>query len=421
MLEIDYIISNKSAVIKGLNDRGFKNSNIEIDKIIELNNKRKVLTNETYNISKDINVFSEEIHKLIENKNVDELNKLKEYVKNRKKELSLKQNDLKKVEEELKKRILNIPNIPNKNVPLGKSSADNKVVYISKIDEKKNKKPHYDLIEEFNIIDFNLGIKLTGAGFPVYKNKGAKLQRALINFFLDEASNSGFTEYEVPIILNEDSFLGTGQLPDKENQMYKVENMYLIPTAEVPLTNLYRNVILNESDLPIKLTGYTPCFRREAGSWGKDVRGLNRLHQFDKVEIVEITKPSHSYSTLEKMRTYVEGIVKKLGLNYRVLALCTGDLGFNSAFTYDIEVYSVGQDKWLEVSSISNFETYQSNRLNLKYKDKENNKTLVHTLNGSALALPRIIAALLEKNYDGEKIIIPEVLHKYLDFKTIEK
>ena len=419
MLEIEYIINNKKEVVRGLNSRGFKNSEDEINKIIELSKKKKLLAKEKCNILEGLNALSEEIHKLInESKEIDDL---KEYVKTRKKELSQVEKELEKTGQELRNSLLNIPNIPNKSVPLGKSSSENQVVYITEIRENPNKKPHYELIEEFGIIDFDLGIKLTGAGFPVYIDKGAKLQRALINFFLDEGAQLGFKEYEVPIVLNEDSFLGTGQLPDKENQMYKVENMYLIPTAEVPLTNLYRNVILNESDLPLKLTGYTPCFRREAGSWGKDVRGLNRLHQFDKVEIVEITKPSESYFMLEKMRIYVESLVKKLDLDYRVLALCTGDLGFNSAFTYDIEVYSVGQDRWLEVSSISNFETYQSNRLNLRYRDSNNNKILPHTLNGSALALPRIMAALLEKNYDGEKITIPKVLHNYLNFKAIEK
>ncbi len=419
MLKIDYISEHKNEVINGLKNRGLKDINEKIDKIINFHNEKKKLASKICDTSKDINTASDEIFKLIkENKSTD---KLKENVKKKKEELCKLEKKLKEIEGELKKILLNIPNIPSKYAPIGKSDKENKVVFITKISKKKDRKPHYELIEDFDIVDFNLGIKLTGAGFPVYKNEGAKLQRALINFFLDEATKQGFKEYEVPIILNEDSFFGTGQLPDKENQMYKVENMYLIPTAEVPLTNLYRNVIVDESDLPIKLTGYTPCFRREAGSWGKDVRGLNRLHQFDKVEIVEITKPEDSYFTLEKMRIYAESLVKKLGLEYRVLAICTGDLGFNSAFTYDIEVYSEGQDKWLEVSSVSNFETYQSNRLNLKYKDKKGNKNLAHTLNGSALASPRILAAIIEKYYDGEKIIIPEVLHKYLDFKFIKK
>lgn len=419
MLKIDYISEHKNEVINGLKNRGLKDINEKIDKIINFHNEKKKLASKICDTLKDINTASDEIFKLIkENKSTD---KLKENVKKKKEELCKLEKKLKEIEGELKKNLLNIPNIPSKYAPIGNSDKENKVVFITKISKKKDRKPHYELIEDFDIVDFNLGIKLTGAGFPVYKNEGAKLQRALINFFLDEATKQGFKEYEVPIILNEDSFFGTGQLPDKENQMYKVENMYLIPTAEVPLTNLYRNVIVDESDLPIKLTGYTPCFRREAGSWGKDVRGLNRLHQFDKVEIVEITKPEDSYFTLEKMRIYAESLVKKLGLEYRVLAICTGDLGFNSAFTYDIEVYSEGQDKWLEVSSVSNFETYQSNRLNLKYKDKKGNKNLAHTLNGSALASPRILAAIIEKYYDGEKIIIPEVLHKYLDFKFIKK
>ena len=421
MIELEILENYKDEVIRRLNNRNIIDYSELVNSAIKLEKKRKSLAKEICDISRGINLLNDEIYSLKkENKDTSELI---EYLKERKKYLSECSTNLKNIEIDIKKTLSNIPNIPYKSVPVGGSSKENIVVYQTEIDEKLIKKPHYELIKEFNIIDFDLGIKLTGAGFPVYKGKGAKIQRALVNFFLDEVTNSGYVEHEIPIVLNEDSFFATGQLPDKENQMYRVDdNFFLIPTAEVPLTNLYRNVIVEEDSLPIKLTGYSPCFRREAGSWGKDVRGLNRLHQFDKVEIVQIVKPEESYFTLETMRIVVEKIVKKLELPYRILKLCTGDLGFNSAFTYDLEVYSVGQDKWLEASSISNFETYQSNRLNLKYRNTvSGEKILLHTLNGSALALPRILAAILEWNYDGEKIIIPQVLRKYTNFDLIEK
>ena len=421
MIELEILENYKDEVIRRLNNRNIIDYSELVNSAIKLEKKRKSLAKEVCDISRGINLLNDEIYSLKkENKDTSELI---EYLKERKKYLSECSTNLKNIEIDIKKTLSNIPNIPYKSVPVGASSKENIVVYQTEIDEKLVKKPHYELIKEFNIIDFDLGIKLTGAGFPVYKGKGAKIQRALVNFFLDEVTNSGYVEHEIPIVLNEDSFFATGQLPDKENQMYRVDdNFFLIPTAEVPLTNLYRNVIVEEDSLPIKLTGYSPCFRREAGSWGKDVRGLNRLHQFDKVEIVQIVKPEESYFTLETMRIVVEKIVKKLELPYRILKLCTGDLGFNSAFTYDLEVYSVGQDKWLEASSISNFETYQANRLNLKYRNAvSGEKILLHTLNGSALALPRILAAILEWNYDGEKIIIPQVLRKYTNFDLIEK
>ena len=421
MIELEILENYKDEVIRRLNNRNIIDYSELVNSAIKLEKKRKSLAKEVCDISRGINLLNDEIYSLKkENKDTSELI---EYLKERKKYLSECSTNLKNIEIDIKKTLSNIPNIPYKSVPVGASSKENIVVYQTEIDEKLIKKPHYELIKEFNIIDFDLGIKLTGAGFPVYKGKGAKIQRALVNFFLDEVTNSGYVEHEIPIVLNEDSFFATGQLPDKENQMYRVDdNFFLIPTAEVPLTNLYRNVIVEEDSLPIKLTGYSPCFRREAGSWGKDVRGLNRLHQFDKVEIVQIVKPEESYFTLETMRIVVEKIVKKLELPYRILKLCTGDLGFNSAFTYDLEVYSVGQDKWLEASSISNFETYQANRLNLKYRNAvSGEKILLHTLNGSALALPRILAAILEWNYDGEKIIIPQVLRKYTNFDLIEK
>lgn len=317
-----------------------------------------------------------------------------------------------------------IPNVPNELVPAGKSEADNLEVYSEGEipDLGTEAKPHWDLADEYKLIDFQLGVKITGAGFPLYTGKGAKLQRALINFFLDEADHSGYTELIPPFMVNEDSGIGTGQLPDKEGQMYHVteDDLYLIPTAEVPITNVYRDVILNPDDLPIKHCGYSPCFRREAGSYGKDVRGLNRLHQFEKVEIVQISRPEDSYKLLDEMVEHVKKILSKLELPYRILRLCGGDLGFTSAITYDFEVYSAAQKRWLEVSSVSNFEAYQSNRLKCRYRTEEKKTELVHTLNGSAMALPRIMAALLENNQKNDGIAIPTALQPYTRFSKIE-
>ena len=341
----------------------------------------------------------------------------------------LKENS-KKLEEELAlleaeqhTLLVQLPNTPSILVPKGKTPADNETVY----QEGEIKKmysgaiPHWELTAKYDIIDFEMGVKLTGAGFPVYKNKGAKLQRALINYFLDKASAAGYIEVQPPILVNEASGYGTGQLPDKEGQMYYVgiDNLYLIPTAEVPITNMYRDVIVKEEDFPIKNCGYTPCFRREAGSYGKDVRGLNRLHQFDKVEIVQIQHPDKSYETLEQMREFVAGILRELELPFRILKLCGGDMSFGSALTYDMETYSAAQEKWLEVSSVSNFETFQSNRLKLRFKGKDGKTQLAHTLNGSALALPRIVATLLENNQTPEGIIIPKALIPYTKFEII--
>ena len=412
MLEISSIIEHKEKCLRGLQNRGIKNSEELINNILDLDSKRKILKTTFDRLSAEIKTRTSEIEQRIKKK--ESIEEIKNEVYILKKDLKLTKDKLTSTEELLKNALYNIPNCPSEKSPIGENSKENKVVFQTSIPEVKIKIPHYEIIKKLDIIDFELGNKLTGAGFPVYKGFGARLQRALINFFLDEAVKAGFKEHELPILCNDDSFYGTGQMPDKEQQMYKVDNAFhLIPTAEVPLTNLYRDVIIEEKDLPIKITGYTPCFRREAGSWGKDVRGLNRLHQFDKIEIVEIVKPEDSYEVLEKMRDYVEGLVKKLNLPYRVLALCTGDLGFNAAFTYDIEVYSIGQDMWLEASSISNFESYQANRLMLRYKNTQGEKRLCHTLNGSALALPRIVAALIELNYDGEKIKVPQVLEKY--------
>lgn len=412
MLEISSIIEHKEKCLRGLQNRGIKNSEELINNILDLDSKRKILKTTFDRLSAEIKTRTSEIEQRIKKK--ESIEEIKNEVYILKKDLKLTKDKLTSTEELLKNALYNIPNCPSEKSPIGENSKENKVVFQTSIPEVKIKIPHYEIIKKLDIIDFELGNKLTGAGFPVYKGFGARLQRALINFFLDEAVKAGFKEHELPILCNDDSFYGTGQMPDKEQQMYKVDNAFhLIPTAEVPLTNIYRDVIIEEKDLPIKITGYTPCFRREAGSWGKDVRGLNRLHQFDKIEIVEIVKPEDSYEVLEKMRDYVEGLVKKLNLPYRVLALCTGDLGFNAAFTYDIEVYSIGQDMWLEASSISNFESYQANRLMLRYKNTQGEKRLCHTLNGSALALPRIVAALIELNYDGEKIKVPQVLEKY--------
>jgi seryl-tRNA synthetase len=326
-------------------------------------------------------------------------------------------------EEELQKVLYLIPNVPAENVPTGRTPEENITVHQhgSMPALRPDAMPHWELIKKYDIIDFDLGNKISGAGFPVYKGKGAKLQRALINFFLDEAAKEGYTEIQPPIVINKASGFGTGQLPDKEGQMYYIteDELYLIPTAEVPVTNLYRDVIMNEVDLPVRNVAYTPCFRREAGSWGAHVRGLNRLHQFDKVEIVQIRKAEESYAALDEMCSYVQGLLEKLELPYRKLLLCGGDMGFNSAMTYDMEVYSGAQQRWLEVSSVSNFETFQANRLKLRYKNKEGKMQLLHTLNGSALALPRIVAALLENNQTPDGIRIPQVLVPFTKFDTI--
>ena len=369
-----------------------------------------------------IDNLSKQIGELFKHGKVEEANELKKSVEKIKPEVKLLQDLLNSNNEDLQELLCSIPNIPNELVKKGTSEKDNEIIFESTFkisDEKLNE--HWDICEEYNIVDFELGNKVTGSGFPVYKGKGAALQRALINYFLDKNTSSGYTEVQPPVLVNEDSAFATGQLPDKEGQMYHIsnDNLYLIPTAEVPITNFYRDSIINSSDLPIKLTGYTPCFRREAGSYGKDVRGLNRLHQFDKVEIVRIEKPEDSYKVLDEMVEHVKNILEELELPFRILRLCGGDLGFTSALTYDFEVYSKGQKKWLEVSSVSNFETYQSNRLKLRLRINEKEKKLAHTLNGSALALPRIVAAIIENNNSPEGIKIPKILHKYTGFKFI--
>ncbi len=422
MLEIQQIRRDFDGVKSRLDKRGVDFGD-HLRAALDADDQRKnAQTKLDANLSQ-MNQLSKEIGSLFKDGKKDEAERLKGRTAELKTEIKQLEDELKRAESNLFNSLTQIPNIPNKAVPSGKSEADNKE--ISHHGEKPvldQNLPHWELAAKYDLIDFELGVKLTGAGFPVYKGKGARLQRALINWFLDQAREVGFEEVQPPILVNEASGFGTGQLPDKEGQMYHVtgDDLYLIPTAEVPITNIYRDVILDEKDLPIKNCGFTPCFRREAGSYGKDVRGLNRLHQFDKVEIVQIAKAEESYEKLEQMQNYVQSLIKKLNLPYRVLLLCGGDTGFASAMTYDMEVWSAAQERWLEVSSISNFETYQSNRLRLRYKDGDGKKHLAHTLNGSALALPRILAALLENNQHEGGIRIPEVLRPYTGFDNID-
>ncbi len=422
MLQVAFIRENKERVLKGLNVRNFKGAESQIELVIEMDDRRKQIQQKNDAVLAEANAKAKQIGLLMREGKQDEANLIKEVTSKLKAESKQLTEDLKKIETELRTELYNIPNIPNNKVPAGSAETDN--IVAKEVGDKPvlhdGAKPHWELIEDYDIIDFELGNKITGAGFPVYKNKGAKLQRALINFFLDEAEKAGFSEVQPPILINEDSGYGTGQLPDKEGQMYHCteDNYFLIPTAEVPITNIYRDVILTEDQLPIKHAGYTPCFRREAGSWGAHVRGLNRLHQFDKVEIVQIQHPDKSYAALEEMSDYIQSLLRKLELPYRVLVLCGGDLGFTSALTYDMEVYSAAQEKWLEVSSVSNFEAFQANRLKLRYKS-EKGTSLLHTLNGSALALPRIVAAILENNQTPKGIKVPKVLIPYCGFELI--
>ena len=421
MLQVDFIKENFSKVIDSLKKRN-KDYSSDLKKIIDFNENRKNQQTKLDALLSEVNNLSKQIGELFKNGKVEEANELKKKVEKLKPEIKLLQDLLNSNKEDLQELLYSIPNIPNELVKKGTSEKDNEIMFEStfKISDVKLNE-HWDICEEYNIVDFELGNKVTGSGFPVYKGKGSALQRALINYFLDKNTSSGYTEVQPPVLVNEDSAFATGQLPDKEGQMYHIsnDNLYLIPTSEVPITNFYRDSIINSSDLPIKLTGYTPCFRREAGSYGKDVRGLNRLHQFDKVEIVRIEKPEDSYKVLDEMVEHVKNILEELELPFRILRLCGGDLGFTSALTYDFEVYSKAQKKWLEVSSVSNFETYQSNRLKLRVRINEKEKKLAHTLNGSALALPRIVAAIIENNNSPEGIKIPKILHKYTGFKFI--
>lgn len=422
MLTVRYIEDNKEEVIVRLAVKNFDAKEI-IEQVIEKDGQRKTLKSELDNTLAELNSISKEIGMLFKNGEVEKANAAKAKtteLKDKQKELNQNFSD---VEKELFDLLVQIPNVPHASVPKGKSEDDNVILRThGEMPKLEVALPHWELAKKYDIIDFELGNKLTGSGFPVYKGKGAKLQRALINFFLDQAEENGYNEVLPPLMVNEASGFGTGQLPDKEGQMYHVteDNLYLIPTAEVPVTNIYRDVILNAKDFPVKNTAYSACFRREAGSYGKDVRGLNRLHQFDKVEIVRVEHPDNSYAALDEMVEYVESLVSKLGLPYRLLRLCGGDVSFTSALTFDFEVYSAAQDKWLEVSSVSNFESYQANRLKLRFKEDGEKKTqLAHTLNGSALALPRIVAALLENNQTPEGIKVPECLVKFTGFDMI--
>jgi len=425
MLRLNYIRENKDLVIKGLKVRNFTESQLGIvDEVIRLDDERKQNQKELDDMRSQLNAFAKEIGAHFKKGEKDAAEALKNKVAALKDQNSSLGKRANTIDAALTELLLEIPNVPHPSVPAGNSDADNEVSkdWSSDLpDMGDNSLPHWELAKKYNLFDFELGVKITGAGFPLYRGKGAKFQRALINFFLDEAHEAGYEEIIPPLLVNADSAKGTGQLPDKEGQMYHAteDGLYLIPTAEVPITNIYRDVMLKETDFPIKLTGHTPCFRREAGSYGKDVKGLNRVHQFDKIEIVQIQHPDKSYDTLTDMVNYVEGLLQKLGLPYRILRLCGGDLGFTSALTFDFEVYSAAQKRWLEVSSVSNFETFQTNRLKLRYKDENKKTQLAHTLNGSALALARIVAALLENNQTAAGIVIPEVLQPYTKFKII--
>ena len=422
MLQLNTIREEKDRVLAGLKKRNFKELGL-IDEIIALDEKRRSTQLALDESLAKSNTLSKEIGSLFKSGETEKANALKAETATLKDTIKTLTDTLNGTVESLNELLYRVPNIPNELVPEGTSEADNVVVFeAGEIPNLgKDALPHWELAKKYDLIDFELGVKLTGAGFPVYKGKGAKLQRALITYFLDKNTEAGYNEYQVPHVVNEASGYGTGQLPDKEGQMYHigVDNLYLIPTAEVPVTNIFRDTLLNESDLPICCTAYTPCFRREAGSYGAHVRGLNRLHQFDKVEIVRIEHPDHSYKALEGMIEHVKGILNELKLPYHILRLCGGDLGFTSAITYDFEVYSTAQEKWLEISSVSNFETFQANRLKLRFKDNEGKNRLVHTLNGSSLALPRVLAGILENYQTPEGIVVPEVLRKYTGFDII--
>jgi len=423
MLQISYIRENKDLVINGLKKRNFKELEL-VEEAIALDEQRRLIQTKLDNALAESNKLSKEIGTLMKEGKRQEAEVAKAQTADLKEQIKQYSASLEETVNSLNDILYRIPNIPNAIVPEGKTAEDNLTVFqageIPHLFE--GALPHWELAKKYNIIDFELGVKLTGAGFPVYKDKGAKLQRALISYFLDKNTEAGYQEYQVPHMVNQDSGYGTGQLPDKEGQMYhvQIDNLYLIPTAEVPVTNIFRDVILSESDLPIRCTAYTPCFRREAGSYGAHVRGLNRLHQFDKVEIVRIEHPDHSYAALDQMVEHVKGILNELKLPYRILRLCGGDLGFTSAITYDFEVYSTAQEKWLEISSVSNFETFQANRLKLRFRNSEGKPQLAHTLNGSSLALPRVLAGILENYQTPEGIVIPEVLRKYTGFDIIK-
>ncbi len=422
MLQLAYIRQHTELVKKRLAVKHFRETGL-VDLIVSMDEQRKKLQGQSDNTQARINTLSREIGPLMASRSLEEAELKKQEVAALKSSLQPVAEELARIEKQLEETLVRLPNLPAAAVPEGKTPEDNVIIReggaIPQLPE--GSLPHWDLAKKYNLIDFELGNKITGSGFPVYVHKGARLQRALIQYFLDYNTAAGYTEYQPPLMVNEASAYGTGQLPDKEGQMYHAteDNFYLIPTAEVPVTNIYRDEIIPEGRLPVKMTAYTPCFRREAGSYGKDVRGLNRLHQFDKVEIVQLVHPDTSYAVLEQMVDHVEALLNSLCLPYRILKLCGGDLGFTSALTYDFEVYSSAQHKWLEVSSVSNFENYQTNRMKIRYRDAGGKLQLVHSLNGSSLALPRILAALLENNQTAEGIGLPQVLHPYFGHSSL--
>jgi seryl-tRNA synthetase len=423
MLQVSVLREHTEAVLAGLAKKHYKTADADVQAILTLDQRRKELQTARDSAQAEANELARQIGALMKAGDKAGAETLKARTAELKQHTKAADDELTQVEDALQQTLYKLPNLPHSSVPEGRAAQDNEVVREGgrKPELPADALPHWDLIKKYDIIDFELGNKISGAGFPVYKRQGARLQRALINFFLDEARDAGYDEVQPPILVNEASGYGTGQLPDKEGQMYHdaKDNLYLIPTSEVPITNLYRDEIVPMEQLPIRNTGYTPCFRREAGSWGADVRGLNRLHQFDKVEIVQITQPENSYAALDGMVAHIEGLLQKLELPYRILRLCGGDMGFTSALTFDLEVWSAAQGRWLEVSSASNFETYQANRLKLRYRGEGGKTQLLHTLNGSALALPRIVAALLENNQTADGILLPKVLHSYCGFEKI--
>jgi len=424
MLQINYIKQQTALVKEKLRVKNFANINL-VDELVQLDEELRKQKTITESLQASMNAASKEIGMLMGKGEKGAAEQKKAVVAQWKEDLNANKTALDKLEESFNSKILLLPNLPHSSVPQGKTPEENEVMNTGgTIPElMPSAKPHWDLIKDYDLIDFETGARLTGSGFPVYKGKGARLQRALVQYFLDYNTSAGYTEYAPPLMVNEATAYGTGQLPDKEGQMYHIaaDGFYLIPTAEVPVTNIYANEIVKENDLPIKMTAYTPCFRREAGSFGADVRGLNRLHQFDKVEIVQLVHPAKSYDILEEMVNHIERLLQFLELPYRILRLCGGDMSFTSALTYDFEVYSAAQQKWLEVSSVSNFETFQTNRMKIRYKDNEGKPQLVHSLNGSSLALPRIVAALLENNQKEDGIHLPKALHVYFGASLIEK
>ena len=416
MLQINYIRQNAATVKERLAVRNFGNIDL-VDELIELDEQIRKHKSAAETLQASVNNSSKEIGILMAKGDADAGSEKRAEVANWKEDLAIRKTELQHAEDDFNKKLLLLPNLPHESVPAGKGADENEIILTGGNipDLPANAKPHWDLIKDYDLISFETGAKLTGSGFPVYKGKGAKLQRSLIQYFLDYNTGAGYTEFMPPLMVNAEAAYGTGQLPDKEGQMYHItaDELYLIPTAEVPVTNIYSNEIIKENDLPLKMTAYTPCFRREAGSFGSDVRGLNRVHQFDKVEIIQIVHPQKSYEVLEEMVNHVERLLQFLELPYRILKLCGGDMSFTSALTYDFEVFSAAQKKWLEVSSVSNFETFQTNRMKIRYKDQEGKTKLLHSLNGSSLALPRIVAALLENNQQDDGINLPKVLHSY--------